>query len=133
MVRYRRNPVPGGTYFFTVTLLDRSKDWLVKHVDLLRDALRRTQQMQAFEIDAMVTLPDHLHAVWTLPPDDAEFAQRWRAIKSRFSRSALEIRRAGAAIRRRQRMASGSHGIGSTPSGTSRTLRITWITSITTR
>ena len=87
MVRYRRNPVPGGTYFFTVTLFDRKKDWLVRHVDLLRDALRQTQRMQPFTIDAMVVLPDHLHAVWTLPPDDADFAQRWSSAKSRFSRA----------------------------------------------
>ena len=38
-------------------------------------------------IDAMVVLPDHLHAVWTMPEDDADFATRWRLIKSAFSRS----------------------------------------------
>jgi putative transposase len=35
----------------------------------------------------MVVLPDHLHTVWTLPEGDAEFATRWRLIKSSFSRS----------------------------------------------
>ena len=29
MVRYRRNFVPGGTYFFTVTLADRTSSALV--------------------------------------------------------------------------------------------------------
>jgi REP element-mobilizing transposase RayT len=29
-------------------------------------------------IDAMVVLPDHLHAVWTLPDDDRDFSTRWR-------------------------------------------------------
>ena len=96
MVLYRRNPVPGGTYFFTVTLCNRNNDWLVTHVDLLRDALRQTQRIQPFDIDAMVILPDHLHAVWTLPPDDADFAQRWRAIKSRFSRALVK---SGAPVR----------------------------------
>src|SRR3954469_19186676 len=37
-------------------------------------------------IDAMVVLPDHLHAIWTLPEGDADFATRWRLIKSGFSR-----------------------------------------------
>ena len=37
--------------------------------------------------DAFVVLPDHIHAVWTLPLDDTEFAVRWRMIKSRFARS----------------------------------------------
>jgi putative transposase len=31
--------------------------------------------------------PDHLHAIWTLPEADADFALRWRLIKSTFSRS----------------------------------------------
>ncbi len=35
---------------------------------------------------AIVVLPDHLHAIWTLPEDDADFATRWRLIKSEFSR-----------------------------------------------
>jgi putative transposase len=35
----------------------------------------------------MVVLPDHLHAVWTLPEGDANYATRWRLIKSAFSRS----------------------------------------------
>jgi putative transposase len=34
----------------------------------------------------MVLLPDHLHAVWTLPPGDADFPIRWRLIKTWFSR-----------------------------------------------
>jgi putative transposase len=28
-----------------------------------------------------VLLPDHLHWVWTLPPDDAAFGKRWAMIK----------------------------------------------------
>ena len=34
----------------------------------------------------MVVLPDHLHAIWTLPESDDDFATRWRLIKSTFSR-----------------------------------------------
>lgn len=37
-------------------------------------------------MDAIVILPDHLHAIWTLPEHDADFATRWRLIKSAFSR-----------------------------------------------
>ena len=40
MVRYRRNFVPGGSYFFTVTLADRTSSALVHHVDALRMAFR---------------------------------------------------------------------------------------------
>jgi putative transposase len=38
MVRYRRNFLAGGTFFFTATLLDRRSDALVRHVDALRAA-----------------------------------------------------------------------------------------------
>ncbi len=85
MVLYRRNRVAGGTYFFTVTLRDRSSDVLVRHVGLLRDAFRRVWTERPFTIDAIVILPDHLHAIWTLPDGDADYSGRWRAIKSHFT------------------------------------------------
>ena len=31
-------------------------------------------------------LPDHLHAIWTLPEGDDDYATRWNLIKARFSR-----------------------------------------------
>jgi putative transposase len=61
MVRYRRNYVPGGTFFFTVTLDDRRSSALVDHVELLRAAFRKTRCERLFEVDAVVVLPDHLH------------------------------------------------------------------------
>jgi len=35
----------------------------------------------------MVVLPDHIHALWTLPDGDADYSSRWLAIKARFSRA----------------------------------------------
>ena len=32
-----------------------------------------------FEMPVMVLLPEHLHCIWTLPPDDDDFPARWRA------------------------------------------------------
>jgi putative transposase len=32
-------------------------------------------------------LPDHLHAIWNLPPGDCDFSTRWRLIKNRFARA----------------------------------------------
>ena len=49
--------------------------------------MRETRQRFPFEIDAMVVLPDHLHAVWTLPEGDCDFPVRWRLIKIGFSKS----------------------------------------------
>jgi hypothetical protein len=73
MVRYRRNFVPGGTFFFTVTLADRRSSMLVDHVGLLRAAFRYTRDRRPFAVDAIVILPDHLHAILTLPRGDSDF------------------------------------------------------------
>ena len=86
MTNYRRNFVPGGSYFFTVNLADRRLRLLSDHIDLLRAAFRDTRTRHPFLIDAIVVLPEHLHAIWTLPEGDRDFATRWRLIKSGFSR-----------------------------------------------
>jgi putative transposase len=86
MSRYRRALIPGGTYFFTVALADRSADLLVRHIDLLRHAYRTIQNRQPFETIAICVLPDHLHAIWSLPESDAAFPGRWNLIKGGFSR-----------------------------------------------
>jgi putative transposase len=85
MVLYRRNRVTGGTYFFTVTLRDRSSDILVRQIHLLRDAFRLVRAQRTFMIDAVVILPDHLHTIWTLPEGDTDYSGRWRTIKSHFT------------------------------------------------
>jgi putative transposase len=82
---YRRNRVPGGTYFFTVNLMDRRSDVLVRHVDWLRDAVRQVRARAPFHIDAWIVLPEHMHSLWTLPEEDTDFSARWQAIKTAFS------------------------------------------------
>jgi putative transposase len=86
MTNYRRNFVPGATYFFTVNVADRRSNILTEHAAVLRAAFRDIRSAHPFAIDAIVVLPDHLHAVWTLPDGDHDFAQRWRLIKASFSR-----------------------------------------------
>ena len=88
MPNYRRAFVPGGTWFFTVNLLQRhNNDLLVREINLLRQVVRNVQQKHPFHIDAWVVLPEHMHCVFTLPPDDCNFSLRWRLIKAGFSRS----------------------------------------------
>src|SRR5436190_16677471 len=84
MSRYRRAKVEGGTYFFTVTLADRSSDALVQHVDSFRDAYRWVQKHHPFETVAICVLPDHLHAIWTLPDGDTDFSTRWSLYQGSF-------------------------------------------------
>jgi putative transposase len=85
MVRYRRNFVPGGTYFFTVTLADRTSSALVDHVGALRAAFLIARHERPFTIEAIVILPEHVHAIWTLPSGDSDFSGRWRRIKAYFT------------------------------------------------
>ncbi len=87
MVEYRRNFVPGGSYFFTVNLLDRRTRLLTANVEALRAAFRGVRSRHPFTVEAIVILPDHLHAIWSLPEGDVDFPLRWRLIKSAFSRT----------------------------------------------
>ncbi len=56
----------------------------MRHIDELREALRRTREERPFYVDAWVVLPDHMHCIWTLPPGDDDFSNRWKSIKIRF-------------------------------------------------
>jgi putative transposase len=97
MVRYRRNFLPGGTYFFTVTLADRRSTVLVDRVTELRAAFRAARRERPFAIDAIVVLPNHLHAILTLPPHDSDYQGRWRRIKGHYSSAVID---AGVAVDR---------------------------------
>ncbi len=59
---------------------------LIRHIDFLRHAHRLVRARHPFSIDAVVVLPEHLHAIWTLPAGDDDYALRWRLIKTTFSR-----------------------------------------------
>lgn len=88
MSNYRRAWHPGGTYFFTVNLLNRSRnDLLIRHINVLREAVRLVRETHPFIIHAWVVLPDHLHCVIELPQGDIDFSVRWRLIKSHFSKA----------------------------------------------
>jgi len=86
MRTYTSTFTPGGTFFFTVNLADRSETLFTDHIDELRASMRRVRDMHPFHIDAMVVLPEHIHAVWTLPPGDIDYPTRWALIKAGFSR-----------------------------------------------
>ena len=86
MPDYRRNRVPGGTYFFTVNLLDRKTDLLIRQLDELREAIWQVRRSHPFHIDAWVILQDHMHCIWTLPLGDDDYSSRWKSIKIRFAK-----------------------------------------------
>ncbi|MDO9423486.1 MAG: transposase [Methylobacter sp.] len=88
MTNYRRIYMPGATWFFTVNLAERKGNrLLVENIDCLRNAFDIVKTRYPFRIDAVVILPDHLHCIWTLPPNDTDFSVRWGLIKATFSRT----------------------------------------------
>ena len=92
MPNYLRPRISGVPVFFTVALAQRGGDVLVREIVALREAVAVTRAKRPFGIAAWVVMPDHLHAVWTLPEGDADYSTRWGAIKARFTRS---LRRVG--------------------------------------
>lgn len=105
MPEYRRMWVPGGTYFFTVTLLERhGNSLLTRHVDLLRSAVCSVRRRHPFRIQAWVVLPDHLHCIVELPADDSDYAMRWMLIKQTFAKAIPKTEyRNDARVRREER------------------------------
>jgi putative transposase len=51
MSEYRRNWVPGGTLFFTLSLRDHRSAVLIEQIDILREAVRRVRSHAPFRID----------------------------------------------------------------------------------
>lgn len=79
--------IPGGTYFFTVVTYNRLPILTLPECrKLLRHAWRDVNHRFPFTTNAICLLPDHLHCIWTLPDDDADFAIRWKEIKRLFTR-----------------------------------------------
>ena len=86
---YRRSRVAGGIFFFTVSVCDRRRALLIDHVDTLRKIMRDVKVKLPYSIDAMVVLPNHWHAVSTLPHDDLAYSQPIRLIKTGFTKHLL--------------------------------------------
>jgi len=105
MPQYIRPKHPGARIFFTVSLASRGSDLLTRNVETLRRSFHATLIDRPFQINAWVVLPDHMHAVWTLPDGDHDFSARWSVIKARFSRAMPHAPRRDSHIARRE------HGI----------------------
>ncbi len=86
MPNYIRAFAPGGTFFFTVNLLERRRTLLTDHIEALRAAFSFVRNQKPYVTRAYVILPDHLHCIWSLPDGDADFSSRWQQIKAHFAR-----------------------------------------------
>ncbi len=90
MPYYRRAYVPGGSFFFTLVTEGRAPILRQPPApQLLRESIRACRSRWPFVIDAFVLLPDHLHAIWTLPREDTDYARRWGWIKKEFAQAWL--------------------------------------------
>ncbi len=87
MSNYRRNR-EGRVYFFTV-VTDQRRPILTTELGrtALREAIQTVQESQPFRVEAIVLLPDHMHTVWQLPANDVDYSDRWKRIKTLFSKS----------------------------------------------
>lgn len=91
MANYRRWRVAGGSYFFTLVAHSRAPiftDAIARSI--LGAKLRECGRVWPYQIDAIVLLPEHLHAIWTLPRGDDRYSLRWAWIKKEFTRCWLE-------------------------------------------
>jgi len=87
-MQYRRDYTHGASYFFTVVTFQRAPLFSKPDaVAILRAAFHAEMARRPFTIDAIVIMPDHIHAIWTLPPNDADYSIRWRNIKRTFTAS----------------------------------------------
>jgi putative transposase len=92
MSDYRRCFVPGGTYFFTVVTERRSPLFECSTArKLLGNVMQSCFERYPLDVVAIVLLPDHIHAIWTLPTGDDAYSLRWRWIKREFTRGWLTL------------------------------------------
>ena len=92
MPNYIRAKFEGGYYFFTVVTYQRAELFrteLVRRV--LREAIEKTRSRRPFETVAFCLLFEHLHCLWKLPEDDADYSKRWSSIKGEFSKEYLKL------------------------------------------
>ncbi len=86
MTDYRRAK-NGLTYFFTVVTYNRRKILcLDKSREIFKEIILEVKQKYPFTIDALVLLPDHIHAIWTLSDKDNNYSLRWGLIKKEFTK-----------------------------------------------
>ena len=88
MPNYRRVYVPGGMFFFT--LVTQGRVPILTDPDArghLRRAFVDCRSRWPFRIEAIVLVPDHLHAIWSLPRGDTDYSIRWAWIKKEFTKS----------------------------------------------
>ncbi|MBI3777770.1 MAG: transposase [Gammaproteobacteria bacterium] len=104
MATFRRSTIAGATYFFTVNT-DRRQKVLTRPLfyQALKQSLEAVKKKYPFVIEAFVLLPDHLHCIWTLPENDADYSTRWNIIKRSVSQQVRDSTMAPVSPSKRKR------------------------------
>ena len=86
MSEYKRSYQAGGHYFFTLVTHKRRPIFeSSSNLNKFKYAMNKVKDKHPFALNAIVILPDHLHCLWRLPSNDADYSTRWRLIKRCFS------------------------------------------------
>ena len=86
MPNYHRPDLPGGTFFITIVTYKRLPILINSRARrILHDSWEVVTKRLPFTTDAICLLPEHIHALITLPEDDANISIRIREIKRLFT------------------------------------------------
>jgi len=83
-MQYRRLFVEGHSYFFTIVTYQRNPI-LIENIELLRESFRYAKTKFQFNIDAIVVLPDHFHAILNFD-NVLEYPKILGIVKKEFSK-----------------------------------------------
>jgi len=87
MPEYRRIVQKGGFYFFTIVTHQRQKLFLYPEAQsLLLKSIDHVRNYHPFEVKDFCILPDHVHFLWHMPENDANYSMRISQIKHHFSK-----------------------------------------------
>jgi putative transposase len=87
MPNYRRVKIEGGTYFFTLVTNQRQRLFSQgKARNIFLESVSHGREIHPFSTIAYCILPDHIHLLWELPIEDANYSLRISEIKKRFSK-----------------------------------------------
>jgi putative transposase len=90
MPNYHRPDLPGGTFFITIVTFKRMPILTNSRARrILHDSWEVVGKRFPFTTDAICLLPEHIHALITLPEDDANISIRIREIKRLFTKAYL--------------------------------------------
>ena len=91
MPNYRRVWIKGSTLFITIVTYDRKPILLnPRSRKILSIAWKSVAKRHPFTTDAICLLPNHIHALITLPEHDLNYSIRIREIKRLFTKRYIE-------------------------------------------